>query len=320
MNKILAFIISFILILVIIPMSFQVIYRSNQTAQVQVTSQITESVNIEPTNQSSEQLIKVFREETNTYDEVNLEDYIVGVVAGEMPAAYELEALKAQAVAARTYMLDQLESQTYLHDTVKHQVYFDETQMRERWGEDFDKYYNKVKQAVMETEDEVIVYKGEIITPFYFSISNGYTENSEDYWEVESPYLKCVSSQWDLTAPNYEQVTEFELKSLRQIFNDSTLNKNDFNILSYTEGGSVEEILVGDNIYTGREFREKLGLRSSDFSFNFKDNKVLITTYGYGHGVGMSQYGANQLAKMGKNYQEILQYYYQDVNIIEKNS
>lgn len=301
-------------------MSFQVIYRSNQTVQVQVTSQITESVNIEPTNQSSEQLIKVFREETNTYDEVNLEDYIVGVVAGEMPAAYELEALKAQAVAARTYMLDQLESQTYLHDTVKHQVYFDETQMRERWGEDFDKYYNKVKQAVMETEDEVIVYKGEIITPFYFSISNGYTENSEDYWEVESPYLKCVSSQWDLTAPNYEQVTEFELKSLRQIFNDSTLNKNDFNILSYTEGGSVEEILVGDNIYTGREFREKLGLRSSDFSFNFKDNKVLITTYGYGHGVGMSQYGANQLAKMGKNYQEILQYYYQDVNIIEKNS
>lgn len=315
MNKTLAFIVSFILILVIIPLSFQIIYRSDQTVQVQIKPQMTEIINTESKAEINEDLITVFREETNTYEEVKLEDYIVGVVAGEMPAAYELEALKAQAVAARTYTLDQLESQDYLHDTVKHQVYFDETQMRERWGDEFDKYYNKVKQAVMETEGEVIVYNNEMITPFYFSISNGYTENSEDYWSVEYPYLKCVSSQWDLTAPTYEQVTELELNSLRQIFNDSTLTKKDFNILGYTEGGSVEEILVGDNIYTGREFREKLGLRSSDFSFKFKDNKVLITTYGYGHGVGMSQYGALGMAKSGYKYDEILKHYYNNSEI-----
>ena len=115
-------------------------------------------------------------------------------------------------------------------------------------------------------------------------------------------------------------MTEFSLTALRNTFNDSSLTKNDFKILSYTDGGNVEEISVGDTVYSGREFREKLGLRSSDFSLEFKDNKVFITTYGYGHGVGMSQYGANQLAKQGKNYQEILQYYYQNVNIIEKNS
>lgn len=320
MKKIPTLIVSFILLLVMIPMLFQIIYRSTQTVVNQVTHQLSQGLENSQENEVSEDVITVFRENTNTYDELLLEDYIVGVVAGEMPAAYELEALKAQAVAARTYTLDQLQSESYMYDTVKHQVYLDESQMRERWGNEFDKYYNKVKQAVLETEGQVIEYNGEMITPFYFSISNGYTENAEDYWSEEYPYLKSVSSQWDLTAPTYEQIAEFDLKSLRQTFNDSTLGKSDFKILSHTDGGSVEEVLVGDNVYTGREFREKLGLRSSDFSFEFKDNKVLITTYGYGHGVGMSQYGANQLAKMGKNYKEILQYYYQNVNIIEKNS
>lgn len=321
MKKIPALILSFILLLVIIPMLSQIIYRSTQTVVEKVMHLPTQNVDSsQETEASKENVVTVFREESNSYEELLLEEYIVGVVAGEMPAAYELEALKAQAVAARTYTLNQLQSEDYMHDTVKHQVYFDESQMRERWGDEFDKYYSKVKQAVLETEGEIIEYNGEMITPFYFSISNGYTENAEDYWSVEYPYLKSVSSQWDLTAPTYEQVTEFSLTALRSTFNDSSLTKNDFKILSYTDGGNVEEISVGDTVYSGREFREKLGLRSSDFSLEFKDNKVFITTYGYGHGVGMSQYGANQLAKQGKNYQEILQYYYQNVNIIEKNS
>ena len=113
-------------------------------------------------------------------------------------------------------------------------------------------------------------------------------------------YLKSVNSEWDKTAPNYEVQTEFTLDELRNKFNNKSLTKDSFVILNKTEGKNVNEILVGDKVYSGREFREILGLRSADFSLTFNDNKVIITTYGYGHGVGMSQYGANELAKQGK--------------------
>lgn len=320
MKKITALTMSFILILVIIPMLYSVIYRLNQVTPEQTTDKSLpsqqESVLVEP----EETMVTVFRAEKNEYNELPLEEYLIGVVSGEMPASYELEALKAQAVAARTYTLNIMETESAIYDTVQHQVYMDQDQLKERWGDDFDQYYNKVKQAVNETEGEIIEYNGERIKPLYFSISNGYTENSEDYWANEIPYLKSVNSEWDKTAPNYEQVVEFDLKTLRSKFNNPKLTKSDFKILSRTEGRNIDEVLIGDTVYSGREVRELLGLRSSDFSFEFKDNKVLITTYGYGHGVGMSQYGANQLAKMGKNYEEIIQYYYQNVNIIEKNS
>ena len=166
---------------------------------------------------------------------------------------------------------------------------------------------------------KIITYQDELIKPFYFSISNGYTENSEDYWSTSYPYLKSVNSEWDKTAPNYEVQTEFTLDELRNKFNNKSLTKDSFVILNKTEGKNVNEILVGDKVYSGREFREILGLRSADFSLTFNDNKVIITTYGYGHGVGMSQYGANELAKQGKNYRDIINHYYQNVNIIEKN-
>lgn len=319
-KKITALTMFFILLLVIIPMFYSVIYRLNQEAPEQ-----TEDKSLPVQQQflpleSEETMVTVFRVKNNKYDELPLEEYLIGVVSGEMPASYDLEALKAQAVAARTYTLNIMETESAIYDTVQHQVYMDQAQLKERWGNDFDQYYNKVKQAVDATKGEVIEYNGERIKPLYFSISNGYTENSEDYWSNEIPYLKSVNSEWDKTAPTYEQVVEFDLKTLHSKFNNSKLTKNDFKILSRTEGQNVDEVLIGDTVYSGREVRELLGLRSSDFSFEFKDNKVFITTHGYGHGVGMSQYGANELAKMGKNYVEILQYYYQNVNIIEKNS
>lgn len=319
-KKITAITMSFILVLVMIPMLYYVIYRSAQVNPEQETKKLTfqsqQSFQVEP----EEAMVTVFRVEKNEYHDLPLEEYLVGVVSGEMPASYELEALKAQAVAARTYTLNIMETESAIYDTVQHQVYMDQAQLKERWGNDFDEYYNKVKQAVDETEGEIIEYNGERITPLYFSISNGYTENSEDYWDNEIPYLKSVSSEWDKTAPKYEEVVEFDLKTLRTKFNNSKLTKKDFTILSRTEGKKVDEVLIGNKVYSGREVRELLGLRSSDFTFEFKDNKMLITTRGYGHGVGMSQYGADQLAKMGKSYQQILQYYYQNINIIEINT
>lgn len=325
MKKIAVGFVIFIVTLICIPLSFQVIYQAqspetdfNPPQSLAITKEQNKEENKEE-ERTNEQIVTVFREAKNESIELPLETYLIGVVSGEMPALYDLEALKAQAVAARTYTIQLLESQDAIHDTVKHQVYLDNEQLKEKWQDKFDEYYTKVSQAVQETAGEIITYQDELIKPFYFSISNGYTENSEDYWSTSYPYLKSVNSEWDKTAPNYEVQTEFTLDELRNKFNNKSLTKDSFVILNKTEGKNVNEILVGDKVYSGREFREILGLRSADFSLTFNDNKVIITTYGYGHGVGMSQYGANELAKQGKNYRDIINHYYQNVNIIEKN-
>lgn len=326
MKKIIVAFFIFLVTLISIPLSVQVIYQAKTPDEVVVkpndssTTGKEKQRNDETKNEpvAKEQTVTVFREAKNEYIDLPLETYLIGVVSGEMPALYELEALKAQAVAARTYTMQLLESQDAIYDTVKHQVYLDNEQLKEKWKDKFDEYYNKVAQAVNETAGQVITYQEELIKPFYFSISNGYTENAEDYWSTAYPYLKSVNSEWDATAPNYEVATEFTLDQLRTKFNNQSLTKDSFIILNKTEGKNVDEILVGDKVYSGREFRETLGLRSADFSLKFSDNKVIITTYGYGHGVGMSQYGANELAKTGKTYDEIISHYYQNVNIIEK--
>ena len=325
MKKIVVAVVIFLVTLISIPLSFQVIYQAKTTGEL-IEKPIGSS-SIEKNQQNNtetsgsiakEQTVTVFREEKNEYIDLPLETYLIGVVSGEMPALYELEALKAQAVVARTYTIQLLESQEAIYDTVKHQVYLDNEQLKEKWKDKFDVYYEKVSQAVIETAGQVITYQEQLIKPFYFSISNGYTENSEDYWSTAYPYLKSVNSEWDTTAPNYEVETEFTIDQLRLKFDNNKLTEDSFIILNKTEGHNVDEILVGDKVYSGRQFREMLNLRSADFSLNFSDNKVIITTYGYGHGVGMSQYGANELAKQGKTYDEIISHYYQNVNIIEK--
>lgn len=323
MKKIVIVVVAFIGILISIPLSFQVAYQSKTSDTIPINVQLgSSSGKNKPVNEAEdvEQIVTVFRESKNEYQEIPLETYLIGVVSGEMPALYDIEALKAQAVAARTYTIQLLESEESIYDTVKHQVYLDDHQLKEKWQGKFDEYYEKVSKAVNETAGEVITYEDELIKPFYFSISNGYTENSEDYWSKAYPYLRSVNSEWDKTAPKYKVETEFTLDQLRAKFNDQTLTKESFIILNKTEGKSVNEILIGDKVYSGRQFRETLGLRSTDFSLLFNGNKVVITTYGYGHGVGMSQYGANELAKQGKTYDEIIKYYYQNVNISEKNS
>ena len=329
MKKIIIGFVAFILTLICIPFSFQMIHQLNNDGGGKVTEAMDSSSkdnnegvkeNMIATNKEEnkgEQVVTVFRESKNEEIDIPLETYLIGVVSGEMPALYNIEALKAQAVAARTYTIQLLESQDRIHDTVKHQVYLDTEQLKEKWQDKFDEYYNKVSQAVSETAGQVITYEDQLIKPFYFSISNGFTENAEDYWSTAYPYLKSVNSEWDKTAPNYEVETEFTIQELRNKFNNNNLEQDSFVILNKTAGQNINEILVGDKVYSGREFREILGLRSADFKIKFSNNKVIITTFGYGHGVGMSQYGANELAKQGKKYDDILKYYYQNVKITE---
>jgi stage II sporulation protein D len=178
----------------------------------------------------------------------------------------------------------------------------------ERWGEQYEYYENKLNQVIHDTKSQVLLHNNQYISALYFSSSNGKTENNEDYFEG-SPvsYLRSVSSNYE------EPLIEYEIVSYDQLVD--AFGSSDLQILNYTQGGSVNEIKIGDTLYTGREIREQLHLNSTSFAIKYVDEGVSFTTYGFGHGVGMSQYGAQGMAKAGKTYQEILSHYYQGVTI-----
>lgn len=273
--------------------------------------------------------VRVFRVETGKIDSVPLEDYVAGVVSGEMPAEFEIEALKAQALAARTYLALRLLKKdgtdvpkgAHVTDTVKHQVYMDDRQRKEAWGSSYTWKKARIQQAVDETIGQVLTYQREPINATFFSTSNGYTENSEEYWENKIPYLRSVKVPWDTVSPRYQESITMTIDQLEKRLKtkiaqpaaagDGTWQK----VLSRTVGQRVKKIKIGDKTFTGREVRTKLGLNSSHFSMSVEKGKVVIRTLGYGHGVGMSQWGANGMAKEGKTAQEIVAYFYKGITI-----
>jgi stage II sporulation protein D len=247
----------------------------------------------------------------NVVQDVDMDSYLLGVVAGEMPADFEMEALKAQVVASRTFVYQR---GLQVDDTTSSQVYLNDAQMREHWGDQYETKKAKIEQAIKETKNEVMTYQGEYISALFFSCSNGYTENSNDYFVEEIPYLISVESPWDQkVAPNYSHEKTFSVEEIKRVFNCNTI---DFNIVSYKKSGRVETLLVNDVTYTGREVRELLSLSSSSFTISMSENGYTFTSVGSGHGVGMSQYGAQGMAKEGYLYQDILQYYYTDIEIV----
>lgn len=237
-----------------------------------------------------------------------LENYIKSVVACEMPALYNQEALKAQAVAARTYALYQksVGKGTISKDD---QCYLSEAKMKSKWGNNKDKYYKLISDAVDSTSLQVMKKNGHLFKSYYFSTSNGYTENSTSVFGEGD--LISVESIWDKTSKGYEVTTTFS--------KDDITNKigifDNIVILKRNSTNHVEQVSIDSKTITGVEFRKLLGLRSTDFDINIIEGNYAITTYGYGHGVGMSQYGANELAKQGKSYKEILKYYYGNIEI-----
>lgn len=259
--------------------------------------------------------VPVVRSEQNKIEEVALEEYVVGVVASEMPADFEMEALKAQAVAARTYVMKSMQESGEITDTINNQVYKSEEELNEIWKDEYKEKLSKIEEAVNSTIGQVMTYHNELITAFFFSTSNGYTESAKDVWGEDVPYLQSVVSPWDEDTKRFlvkEVIGEQEVEDKLGIhINNGQVGE----IISYTEGKRIAEISIGDKIFTGKEVREKLGIRSADFQLEKRGNEVNVTTKGYGHGVGMSQYGANGLAKEGKSYRDILHYYYQDIEI-----
>lgn len=241
---------------------------------------------------------------------IDLEEYIVGVIAAEMPASFNTEALKAQSVIARTYALRSQSTGKKLTDTVSTQAYIDTGQMQAKWGSSYNTYYNKIKNAVESTKGQYLTYNGTYIEALYHSTNNGKTESSFDVFGNYYPYLISVTSEYDKSASSYLRTTTIDLNTISSKLGINLTGDSIIEILSYTDGLNIKQINIAGSTFTGRQVREALGLRSADFDIVINENTANITTRGFGHGVGMSQYGANGMANAGYGYQNILSHYY----------
>lgn len=262
--------------------------------------------------------IRVKRDEKKTIEKIPLEKYLIGVLAGEMPISYDIEALKAQAVAARTYAIRKMEmnkNKEYdIIDTTNDQVYKDEQQLKQAWGNNYNENIEKITNAINSTSGEYLTYEGETIQAFFFSTSSGTTENCKDVFGENIPYLVSVASSWDQNSPSYLSTKTFTKEELYNQLNIPYSEKLEI-IINRNDTNSINEILINNISVKGTDFRYKLGLRSTNLEIIQKENEIIITTKGYGHGVGMSQYGAYELAKQGYTYDEILKYYYQGIEL-----
>lgn len=276
-------------------------------------------------------MISVMDTKTSKVTKYNLEEYLIGVVSAEMPASYEIEALKAQAVAARSYILSKQEVKNSDHpnavvcNSSSHcKGYLSLSEATEKWGKEWgDNFYPKIKEAVKSTKGECIYYNNEVIEAFFFALSNGKTESSKDVWASDLPYLKSTESKEDLSAPDFNSTIEVSLADFNQRlknFNSSYKASDVINVdnIVYTEGGRIKNIDINSISFKGVDIRSVFGLNSSDFNIVQNEKKIIFNVKGKGHGVGMSQYGANVLAKKGYTYEEILKHYFSGVEIIYK--
>jgi len=279
--------------------------------------------------------VKLYRKSEDRVEELDLEDYIMGVVASEVPASFEEEALKAQAVAARTFYMnkrnnpdkDSKAKGAEVCDTINCQVYMSKEERVSKWGKSqAESNWERIRKAVLDTKGQVLTYDGKVLEyPQFFATSSGKTEDAKDVFSVDVPYLKSEESKGEEIAPKYKTtikipVSEFVNKANGRYTNSNIKKDNllsQIKIESYTEGGSVKEIKMGNATIKGTEFRELFNLNSTNFKLSFENNVVTVNCTGYGHGVGMSQWGANVMAKNGSAYEEILKHYYNGVKIQE---
>ncbi|MDI6605405.1 MAG: stage II sporulation protein D [Thermoanaerobacteraceae bacterium] len=278
--------------------------------------------------------INVFVVKENRIIKMNLEDYLKGVVAAEMPAEFEEEALKAQAIAARTYALSkeiaaggkgcELHPGADICTDYKHcQAWESNAELKEKWGSKYQEYMDKVSKAVDDTKGLVIVYQDTLIEPAYHAISGGKTEDSVNVWKSNEPYLKSVVSPGEENAKKFkttvtvsidEFIRRIKSKAPKAVLNSKNALSCIKNIIR-TPAGHVESLKIGGAYLTGNDIKDLFNLNSTNFTFNLQGGNVVLTVIGYGHGVGMSQYGAEAMAKEGKNYEEILKHYYTGVEI-----
>ena len=266
-------------------------------------------------NYLSNVIVRVKRNHTGDVQDIPLEEYVVGVVAGEMPVSFLIEALKAQSVASRSYVLkrimDRKDEEFDVVDTVSNQVYLDSSQLEKRWGDKYTEYINKIRKAVNDTSMQYLEYDGKVIDAMFFSTSNGYTEDSGVVFSSSLPYLKSVISEYDEeVSPAFKKVSSMSLQEFYERLNLPYDRNLKIDILERSSSNRIVRLKINGKEFLGRDVYNRLSLRSCDFSIQLLGNNVSIETKGYGHGVGMSQYGALGMAKNGFSYKDILDHYY----------
>lgn len=269
---------------------------------------------------ASNTVVRIKREKKNIIETIPLEEYIVGVLAGEMPISFEIEALKAQAVASRSYALNKIannkDKEYDVVDTIMNQVYLDNDYLKSVWKNTYVTKINKLKTAVNETFGEYLDYNGSIVNAMFFSTSNGYTEDSKNVFGFEADYLKSVNSPWDEeTSTAFNSSKEISLQEFYEKLNLPYQEKLTVEITKRSPTNRILNLKINNQDFASRELYKKLSLKSTDFVIIQNGSNIIIKTKGYGHGVGMSQYGALGMAKQGKTYEEILSHYYKDTKI-----
>ena len=301
-------------------------YIEDQGVSMQTSAEVNTDIYI-----NGDEKIKVYRTLQDKIEEVDLEEYICGVVANEMQVSFEDEALKAQAIASRTYLVSKkinscpIANGSDICDSAHCQVYSSKDELISKWGEENgEKYWNKIKSAVDDTKGMILTYKGELVLyPLFFSTSSGETESAIDASLGDIPYLVSVESKGEEVSPKYTSKKEMALSDLVSAINSkyptSGVNTSNLSsklqVMERSEAGGVITLAVGNDEIKGSDFRVIAGLNSTNFTYSINENTIVFECKGYGHGVGMSQWGANAMAKNGDKYDTILKHYYSGVEI-----
>ena len=341
MKKMLLYILSFIILFFILPIIFTITPKAETEEVVSNIENVTQEQpeqEVETTiyDYQKYKTIKLFHSGSGQIEELPIDEYLYGVVSSEMPANYEAEALKAQAIVARTYTIYQIMNNSGKHpgadicdNSSCCQAWISKDERLSKWApEEAESNWNKIVDAVNSTSGKIITYQNKPINAFFHSNSGGKTESSLNIWGgIDYPYLKSVETAGEEGYTQYSSEAKFTkeelLNKLKEKYEDCEIDysqENCIQILEYTTSGRVKTIKFGNKEIAGTEARTILGLRSTNFTFTISGDEIIFSVIGYGHGVGMSQTGADALAKSGSNCEEIIKHFYTDVEIVEVKS
>ena len=266
--------------------------------------------------------VSVFMLSANKTVDMSLYDYLIGAVAAEMPASFHSEALKAQAVACYSYILwlkENADNPDYdiTSDPTKHQGCLSDEEMREKWGEKYESYKSKIQNAVSAVYGQYLTYDSQVILALFHAISPGKTQNSEEVWETPLPYIKSQSAPGDSLSPDFDSEITVPCQKLREIFKvaDDMKDSEILDIFILSDSTYVKEIPIGKDVVTARELACALSLRSPYFTAEYKESNYIFKVKGYGHGLGMSQYSADYMARQGSSYRDILLHFYEGTEL-----
>ncbi len=326
MRRIILYTISFVLICFIIPIIF-----TNKFETKEVKAEGKEEIDNISYNYGKYNKVKLLHSSSGEIEEMALDEYLYGVVSSEMPASFEEEALKAQAVVARTYTIYKItngskhENADICDDSACCQAWISKEERLQKWNEaERETNWAKIVNAVDSTKGKIITYEGKPINAFFHSNSGGITETASNVWGGKNePYLQAVETSGESNYTQYSSeliITKGEfiekIKEYHSNFEIDFLNENQIQILEYTEGERIKTIKIGNLKLQGTEIRNIFGLKSAKFEVNIEGENIKFNVLGYGHGVGMSQTGADSMAKEQKGYEEIIKHYYTGVEIV----